>query len=438
MSRCARSVSRAAPRPATTRSTVTHPVRRPGGRPDHVTPPPTRSSGRSPPRPRWPTRPRRCRRTSRAAALDHVSPAAGRAGRGGRPADHRGERQADHVGAGRGRPGRVDVPLGGRGGPALLRRAAAARHRPGGDRADRAGPPRAARARCWASRPFNFPLNLVAHKVAPAIAVGAPIVVKPAPATPLSALLLGEMLAETDLPAGMFSVLPVPERPRRRRWSPTRGCRWSRSPARARSARRSGRPVPHKHVTLELGGNAAAVVCADWTATADLDWAAQPDRHVRQLPGRAELHRGAAGDRARAALRRLRADGWSRRSRRCAPATRPTSDRRRAADQRGAPPSGSRSGSTRRSRPGATVLAGGRRDGADATRRPCSPTCPADAKVCAEEVFGPVLVLARVDVRRRRRSRRSTTRRTGCRRACSRTTCRPAFRGAPRRWRSAA
>src|SRR4030095_16271922 len=58
--------------------------------------------------------------------------------------------------------------------------------------------------------PFNFPLNLVAHKVAPAIAVGAPIVVKPAPATPLSALLLGELLAETDLPAGSWSVLPVP------------------------------------------------------------------------------------------------------------------------------------------------------------------------------------------------------------------------------------
>ena len=57
--------------------------------------------------------------------------------------------------------------------------------------------------------PFNFPLNLVAHKVAPAIAVGAPIIVKPAPATPLSALLLGELLAETDLPSGAWSVLPV-------------------------------------------------------------------------------------------------------------------------------------------------------------------------------------------------------------------------------------
>ena len=58
--------------------------------------------------------------------------------------------------------------------------------------------------------PFNFPLNLVAHKVAPALAVGAPIVMKPAPKTPLSALLLGKLLSETDLPSGSWSVLTVP------------------------------------------------------------------------------------------------------------------------------------------------------------------------------------------------------------------------------------
>ena len=120
--------------------------------------------------------------------------------------------------------------------------------------------------------PFNFPLNLVAHKVAPALAVGAPILIKPAPATPLAALLLGELLAETDLPAGMWSVLPVPN---------------SAMPALVADRRLpvvsftgSGPvgysimdAVPRKHVTLELGGNAAAVVCADYSAPADLDWA---------------------------------------------------------------------------------------------------------------------------------------------------------------------
>jgi aldehyde dehydrogenase (NAD+) len=122
--------------------------------------------------------------------------------------------------------------------------------------------------------PFNFPLNLCAHKVAPAIAAGAPIVLKPAPATPLSALLLGELLAETELPAGSWSVLPVPN---------------DRMPALVQDERlpvisftgsdKVGYAimdsVPRKHCTLELGGNGAAVVLADWASEEDLDRAAQ-------------------------------------------------------------------------------------------------------------------------------------------------------------------
>ncbi|ACY96942.1 Aldehyde Dehydrogenase [Thermomonospora curvata DSM 43183] len=117
--------------------------------------------------------------------------------------------------------------------------------------------------------PFNFPLNLVAHKVAPAVAVGAPVVVKPAPKTPLSALALGEILAETELPEGMFSVLPVPNE---------RAAALVDDPRLPVVSFTGSGPVgwaireqaPRKHVTLELGGNAAAVVCAD----ADLDHAA--------------------------------------------------------------------------------------------------------------------------------------------------------------------
>jgi acyl-CoA reductase-like NAD-dependent aldehyde dehydrogenase len=120
--------------------------------------------------------------------------------------------------------------------------------------------------------PFNFPLNLVAHKVAPALAVGAPIIIKPAPATPLASLLLGELLAETDLPAGMWSVLPVPNEAMPGLVADVR--------LPVISFTGSG-PVgfsimdaaPRKHVTLELGGNAAAVVCADYSSEADLDWA---------------------------------------------------------------------------------------------------------------------------------------------------------------------
>ncbi|MEV1288701.1 aldehyde dehydrogenase family protein [Micromonospora sp. NPDC049679] len=122
--------------------------------------------------------------------------------------------------------------------------------------------------------PFNFPLNLVAHKVAPALAVGAPIVLKPAPATPLSALLLGELIAETGLPKGVFSVLPLPN---------DRTAELVRDPRLpVVSFTGSGpvgaqirRAVPDKHVTLELGGNAAAVICEDWNGDEDLTWAAQ-------------------------------------------------------------------------------------------------------------------------------------------------------------------
>src|SRR3546814_11131916 len=63
---------------------------------------------------------------------------------------------------------------------------------------------------CSFISPFNFPLNLAAHKIAPAIAVGCPFVMKPASLTPLGALIMGEVLAECDvLPEGAFAILPA-------------------------------------------------------------------------------------------------------------------------------------------------------------------------------------------------------------------------------------
>lgn len=120
--------------------------------------------------------------------------------------------------------------------------------------------------------PFNFPVNLVAHKVAPAIAVGAPIVVKPAPSTPLGALLLGELLSQTDLPEGMFSVIPIRNEdapalvddPR----LPVVSFTGSETVGFAIQA-----AVPRKHVVLELGGNAAAIVLDDYSSDADIEWA---------------------------------------------------------------------------------------------------------------------------------------------------------------------
>src|SRR5438093_5241347 len=115
--------------------------------------------------------------------------------------------------------------------------------------------------------PFNFPVNLVAHKIAPALAVGAPIVVKPAGVTPLGALALAELFDETDLPKGMFPVLPISsdraqklvEDRRFKKLSFTgSGIGWKLKGL-----------DPRKHATLELGGNAGVIVHSD----ADLDHA---------------------------------------------------------------------------------------------------------------------------------------------------------------------
>ena len=242
--------------------------------------------------------------------------------------------------------------------------------------------------------PFNFPLNLTAHKVAPAIAVGAPIIIKPAPSTPLSALLLGELLAETGLPEGSWSVLPVGN---------------DAAPGLVADPRlpvvsftgsdvvgyQIQAAVPAKHVTLELGGNAAAVVLADWSSTEDLEWAASRiatfanyqagqscisvqrvivdrsllDQLVPMIVERVQgLRTGSPWDDETVVgplvneAAAIRVQSW--------------------VDEAVAS--------------GARLLAGGTREGATV-----APTvlidAPADAKVCAEEVFGPVLVIVPVD-----------------------------------------
>jgi acyl-CoA reductase-like NAD-dependent aldehyde dehydrogenase len=242
--------------------------------------------------------------------------------------------------------------------------------------------------------PFNFPLNLVAHKIAPAVAVGAPIVVKPAPKTPLSALLLGEIFAETDLPAGAVSVILVPD---------------DRAPALVADPRLpvvsftgSGpvghairEAVPHKHVTLELGGNAAALVCADWSSAADLDWAAsriatfgnyqagQSCISVQRVLVDSSLYDDLVARLVTATEALVLGDPDD-----------PATDVGPLINE----------GSARRVEEwvddavsaGAKLLTGGRRDGTSYLPTVLADV-PPDARVVADEVFGPVLVVSRVD-----------------------------------------
>ncbi|WP_369146818.1 aldehyde dehydrogenase family protein [Streptomyces sp. R44] len=242
--------------------------------------------------------------------------------------------------------------------------------------------------------PFNFPLNLSAHKVAPAIAVGAPIILKPAPSTPISSLILGEILAETDLPAGSWSILTVPN---------------DRMPALVQDERlpvisftgsdKVGyaiqQSVPHKHCTLELGGNAAAVVLPDWSSEADLDWAAT----------RIATFSNYQGGQSCISVQRVIADAsvYDRLVPKIVAAVEAQVTGDPADDATDVGPLVDEAAAQRVESwvdeavaAGAKLLTGGKREGA--TYAPTVLTdLPADVTLARAEVFGPVLTIAKVD-----------------------------------------
>ena len=122
----------------------------------------------------------------------------------------------------------------------------------------------------FAITPFNFPLNLVAHKVAPAIAAGCPLILKPAPQTPTTALMLAEIVHDAGLPEGALAVMPLSnndaallvadDRIKLLTFTGSAAVGWGLKSTAGK-----------KRVTLELGGNAGVIVHRD----ADLAYAAQ-------------------------------------------------------------------------------------------------------------------------------------------------------------------
>lgn len=239
--------------------------------------------------------------------------------------------------------------------------------------------------------PSNFPLSLVAHKVAPAIAVGAPIVVKPAPQTPLSALILGELLAETGLPEGTFSVLPAGYDETRALVADPRlpvvsftgsaPVGWSLAEA-----------APRKHVVLELGGNTAAVVLGDWPdltgaaariATFGNYQAGQSGTAVQRVI----VARSVAGEFVPAlvaAVQALRTGDPYDTNVDVGPVV-DEAAAKRITDWIGEAVSG-----------GAKVLTGGARNGTSVEPTVLADV-PTDARVWTEEIFGPVLAVSVVD-----------------------------------------
>lgn len=243
---------------------------------------------------------------------------------------------------------------------------------------------------CSFISPFNFPLNLAAHKVAPAIAAGCPFVLKPASLTPIGALIIAETLAETDLPAGAFSVLPcrrdgadlftTDERLKLLSFTGSPDVGWD---LKARAGK--------KKVVLELGGNAAVVVHRD----ADID-----DAVARIVFGafyqsgqscigvqRIIVHRDVYDtfrDKLVAATEKLVAGDPSDENTFVGPLISEKEAQRlenwiaQAIDA------------------GGKKLCGGNRDGAMLTATLLEDV-PRDQPICVEEAFGPVAVLSRFD-----------------------------------------
>ena len=242
---------------------------------------------------------------------------------------------------------------------------------------------------CSFITPFNFPLNLVAHKVAPAIAAGCPFVLKPAEKTPVGALIIGEVLAETDLPKGAFSVLPcrvddaeaLVSDDRLKLLSFTGGLVGWKLKAKA------GR----KKVVLELGGNAAAIVDADQEPHLDevierLIFGAyyqsgQSCIKVQRIYIHASIY-DAVRQRFVAATQRLKAGDPKKRDVFLGPLI----------DEDSAKRLESWIGEARRK--GAKLLCGGGRKG-NMLEATVLENVPRDAKLNALEAFGPVTLLAK-------------------------------------------
>lgn len=238
--------------------------------------------------------------------------------------------------------------------------------------------------------PFNFPLNLVLHKLAPALAAGNSIVIKASPRTPLTALRLGELVLGCDLPAGAVSVISGGAAPVQAMLADDRVAMLSFTGSAAVGwdlKARAGR----KRVTLELGGNAANIVHHD----ADLDDAVpRLTRAGFAYAGqscisaqRVLIHRSifaAASERLVAAARGLRLGDPLEESTDLGPMIDDQAAQRADAWIRDAVAGGAR------------LLCGGRRDGGFLDPTILDRVRP-EMNVCRQEAFAPLLVLIPYD-----------------------------------------
>jgi acyl-CoA reductase-like NAD-dependent aldehyde dehydrogenase len=239
---------------------------------------------------------------------------------------------------------------------------------------------------CSFISPFNFPLNLAAHKIAPALAVGCPFVMKPASRTPLGAIIIGEVLAETNLPKGAFSILPAHRD----------GADLFTTDDRLKLLSFTGSPevgwdlkarAGKKKVILELGGNAAVIVepdadivaAASKCVTGGFTYSGQSCISVQRIFVRASAFNEFSSNLV-AGVQKLRCGDPLDETTDCGPLIR-ESDAIRIEEWINESLGG-----------GAKLLCGGRRTGSFVEPAVLTSTRGTD-KVNAEEVFGPLVVI---------------------------------------------
>ena len=243
---------------------------------------------------------------------------------------------------------------------------------------------------CAFITPFNFPLNLVAHKVAPAIACGCSFVLKPTRVTPIGALLIGEVLAGAGLPAGAFSIVPCTSEAAVPLVADDRLRLLSFTGSDA-VGKKLAQQARMKHVVLELGGNAACVVdegvdlddCVERLVFGAYYQSGQSCISVQRILAHASVY-SELRDKLAERVRGLRAGDPKDRETFIGPMIDEKSAERLAARIASAV------------RAGATVLAGGERDGSMHAATLVEGVPPHEA-LSREEAFGPVAVLDRFE-----------------------------------------
>jgi acyl-CoA reductase-like NAD-dependent aldehyde dehydrogenase len=240
--------------------------------------------------------------------------------------------------------------------------------------------------------PFNFPLNLSAHKIAPAIAAGNPVVLKPATKTPLSALYLGELAIRAGLPPGAISVMPMERATGDRLVTDDRFKLLTFTGSSAVGWDMKAR-VGKKKIILELGGNAGVIVdeganaelAAARVAVGGFTLAGQSCIAVQRVYVHDSVFDAFAGE----VVRRVEAL-------RVGDPLDPATDVGPMIDESEA--ERIEQWVAEAVSAGGRVLTGGRRLGGALYAPTILADVPADAKVCAQEVFAPVITLSRFTV----------------------------------------